>query len=85
MEGNSIKKFCKYIKLNTKTNRSKKASFRFERTILVQVEQIGFLQSVLSIDMVYSDLDWLDIAKETADNDMMNKSEVGSANTYRYL
>ncbi|MFB0908898.1 MAG: hypothetical protein QMB03_11610 [Spirosomataceae bacterium] len=48
-------------------------------------KQVKLLQSVLSIDVVYSDLDWLDINEETTDNNLLRESEVEPTNTYQYL
>jgi hypothetical protein len=48
-------------------------------------KQIKLLQSVLSINVLYSDLDWLDIAGETTDNSMIVEPEADSTTTYQYL
>lgn len=48
-------------------------------------KQVKLLQSPVSIDIIYADLNWLDIAEETTDNNLLNKTKIDSTNSYQFL
>lgn len=48
-------------------------------------KQIKLKQSMLAVEVIYSDLDWFDISEEASDNNLLDSSKLDSKESYEFL